>query len=271
MHDGTERRQPGSHFRHLRAAVDELVAVPVARDGEQHRRLELAEAVEHAPRTELWRARRPDRTEARHGEEGDERLRDIREVRDDAVAALHAELLQADAGPRHLLAEVAERQLDRRARLRVRDYRRRAGVLLAADHVLGAVDQRTREPLGAGHLARSEHALVRHVRADFEEVPDRAPEPLEIGDGPAVELLVACEVVSALVPQPLDEAAELEPRAPVGRRRPEDLSLREHDARSLRDENGAAGDIPVAQACEDVVHLLERERLRAQRDSTLPV
>ena len=178
VHDGAERRQPGTHLRHLRAAVDELVAVAVARDGEQHRRLELAEAVEHAPRAELRRARRPDRAEARRGEEGDERLRDVREVRDDAVAALHAELLQADARPRDLLAQVAERQLDRRAGLGVRDDRGRPDVLVAADHVLGAVDQGAREPLGAGHLPRAEHALVRRVRADLEEVPDRAPEAL---------------------------------------------------------------------------------------------
>ena len=97
--DGPERRQPRSHLRHLLAAVDELVAVAVAGDGEQHRRLELAEPVEHAPRAELRRARRPDGAEARRGEEGDERLRDVREVRDDAVAALHAELAAGRRAP----------------------------------------------------------------------------------------------------------------------------------------------------------------------------
>ena len=45
------------------------VAVAVAVDGEQHRRLDLAEPVDHAARPELRRAARPDGAEGRGGEE----------------------------------------------------------------------------------------------------------------------------------------------------------------------------------------------------------
>ncbi len=59
------------------AAVDLLPAVAVAADREQELRLELAEAVDHAARPELRRAGRPDRPEARRGQERDQRLRDV--------------------------------------------------------------------------------------------------------------------------------------------------------------------------------------------------
>ena len=67
--------QPGADLGHLVAAVDRLVAVDVAGDGEQHRRLDLAEPVDDAARPELRGAARPHRAEARGGEEGDERSR----------------------------------------------------------------------------------------------------------------------------------------------------------------------------------------------------
>ena len=173
--DGRSDGSPARISATCGAAVDELVAVPVARDGEQHRRLELAEAVEHAPRTELRRARRPDRAEARRrrgrrraspGHSGGTRRRGRRAARR-APAGRRAPAPPARAGRRTSARSARASASARRPR--------RAGVLVAADHVLGAVEPRTREPLGAGHLARAEHALVRRVRADLEEVPDRRP------------------------------------------------------------------------------------------------
>ena len=244
---------------HLLAAVDELVAPAVAGDREQHLRLELPEPVEHAAHAELRRARRPDRAEARGREEGDERLRDVRQVRDDPVAGPDAEPLQARARARDLLAELAERELRRLARLRVRDDGDRVHVLVAAEHVLGVVQPRAGEPLRAGHLARAEHALVRRVRADLEVVPDRRPEALEVGDRPAPERVVVREVEAALAAQPLEVAADLESLAHVRRRRPEDLPLDrraagERVARRSRHEHGAAGDLAFAEPVEHLVH-----------------
>ena len=48
-----------------------LAVVPVAVDGEEHARLDLAEAVEHALHAEIRRARRPDGAEARRAEHRD--------------------------------------------------------------------------------------------------------------------------------------------------------------------------------------------------------
>ena len=163
LHDGLQARQLRPHLRDLLAPVDVLVAVPVRGDGQEHLRLELAEAVEDAPDAELGRARGPDRAEARAREEADERLRDVREVGDDPVPGADPQALQAGAGARDLLAEVAERELERRARLRVRDDRVRIEILVAADHVLGEVQARSGEPLGPRHRSGAEDALVRRV------------------------------------------------------------------------------------------------------------
>ena len=51
---------------HDRGAVEVLAAVAVAVDREQHLRLDLGEAVDHAARAELGRGARPDRADARH-------------------------------------------------------------------------------------------------------------------------------------------------------------------------------------------------------------
>ena len=105
------------------APVDRAVAEAVAADRQQHRRLELREAVDDAARAELGRAARPDRAEARRRRERDERLGDVRQVGDDAVAGADAEPHEAGARARDLLAELRERELDRVARLGVRDDR----------------------------------------------------------------------------------------------------------------------------------------------------
>ena len=162
--DGLEAREPLAHRGDLLATVDQPIAPAVAGDGEQELRLELAEPVEDAADAELRRARRPDRAEARAGEEGDERLRDVRQVGDDAVAGADAEPLQPGAGAGDLVAELAERQLERLARLRVRDDRDRVEVVVAPDHVLGEVQPRAREPLRARHR-RASRARARRARA----------------------------------------------------------------------------------------------------------
>src|SRR4029453_10206158 len=63
--DALDARQGGADLCYLPPALDGLVAVGVAGEREQQLRLELAEAVDHAPRPELRGAGGPDRTEAR--------------------------------------------------------------------------------------------------------------------------------------------------------------------------------------------------------------
>ena len=112
-----ERRKPLTDRLHLRAPVDVAVAEAVAADGEHHLRFDLREAVDHAAGSELRRARRPDRTQARGGDERRQRLGNVRQVGDDAVAGADAEALQAGPDPGRQLAQLAERQLQRRAGL----------------------------------------------------------------------------------------------------------------------------------------------------------
>ena len=200
------------------------VAVGVAADREQHLGLDLAEARQHAARAELRRARRPRRPEAGGGQEGDERLGDVRQVGDDAVAGADAEAPQPRARPRDLVAQLAEGQLDRLARLRARDDGHPVGVLVGPQRVLGVVQARAREPLGAGHLRARQDALVGRVRAHAEEVPDRAPEALEVVDRPAPQRVVVREVASALVAQPVQVAPDLGRLAHVRGRGPEHVA-----------------------------------------------
>ena len=78
------------------------VAVAIAVDGEEHLRLDLAEAIDHAAHAELGRAARPDRAQRGRGQQRDERLRHVRQVRGHPVAAAHAEALEPGAGARDL-------------------------------------------------------------------------------------------------------------------------------------------------------------------------
>ena len=76
---------------HGLAAVEVLAAVAVAVDREEDLGLDLGEAVDHAGRAEVRRAARPHRADRGGREEGDDRLGDVRQVGDDAVAALDPE------------------------------------------------------------------------------------------------------------------------------------------------------------------------------------
>ena len=265
--DGLQARQPLAHRGHLLAAVDELVAPAVAGDGEQHLRLELAEAVRRRCGRRTPAGTSPRRAEARGREEGDERLGDVRQVGDDAVAGADAEPLQAGAGARDLLAQLAEGELAWPARLRARDDRDRAGVLVAAEHVLGVVEPRAGEPLGARHLARAEHPLVRRVRADLEEVPERRPEALEV----ARPTSATARRSRRSRGRARGAARSGSARAPscsrsVRRGRPDDAPAGGRPASGSRHEHGAAGDLALAEPVEHVVHVVERVGLRAQRD-----
>ena len=230
-----ERRQRRAQRRHLGAAVDRALAVAVAGDREHDLRLEHRETVDHAARAELGRARSPDRAEARRREEGDQRLRNVRQVADDAVAGPDTERPQAGPGRRDLLAQVAEGQLERAAGLRARDHGHGVLVALLAEHVLGVVQPRPGEPLGARHPLRTEHPLVRRRGAHAEELPERAPEALEVADRPAVQLVVAVKGAIVALREPGQVAADLAPLVRGRRRAPENLAESAYTSSSIRD------------------------------------
>ena len=200
------------------------VAEAVAADGQHHLRLDLGEAVDDAARAELRGAGGPDRPQAGRGDEGHERLGDVRQVGDDAVARADPEPLQPGARPRHLLAQLAEGDLELRAGLGMSDDGHRVGVLVAAHEVLGVVEPRARKPHRSRHLARGQHALERGVGAQLEELPDRPPEPLEVLHRPPPQIVVAREPLVAAALGELHEAADLRALTQVGGRLPQDLS-----------------------------------------------
>ena len=104
--------------------------------------------------------------ERRRRQEADDRLGDVRQVRGDAVAAPDAQALQARPAARDGVAQLRRGELDGFARLRSRDdhdvVRRTTG---QPERVLGVVDQRVREPAGAGH-PRDRRGRGRAVVAD---------------------------------------------------------------------------------------------------------
>jgi hypothetical protein len=222
MLDGWQRGADGGE---LVAPVDRPVAVAVATDGEQHLGLDLREAPDYAPRAELRRARGPHRAEARGSRERHERLVRVGQVPHDAVAATDAEALEARPGARDLVGQLREGQIHGRAGLRALDHRDTVGVLRQAEHVLGVVEARAGEPARAGHGVVGQDTIGPGRRADAIEVPDRAPEALEIVDRPAPQRVVVVEAPPALVAQPVEEPPELGGFADVGGRRPEQISL----------------------------------------------
>jgi hypothetical protein len=233
--DGVHGREPGADLGHLVAPVDPGLAPAVAVDCEEDARLELAEAVEHASGAELRRAGRPDRAEAGGGQERDQRLGDVRQVGDDPVAGADAEPPEPGARPCHLVAQVAEGQVERVTRLRAGEHRDRVELVVTAEHVRREVQPGAREPLGAGHRPRAEHALVRGIRPNLEEVPDRRPEAVEVGHRPSPEV----DEVLAAATDRRRVASEERVLARVLGRRPNHLSDREGPLR--RDAHPAAG------------------------------
>lgn len=211
------RRQAAEDLGHLLAAVDLLAAVAVAAGHQQHDRLDLLEAVDHAARAELQRAGGPYRPEAGRGEEGDQRLGTVREVAGDPVAASYTEVDQQPARAGDLLAQRAPGQVEVRAGLRAGEHRGRVvrgpGT---PQRVLGVVEQRAAEPLGPRHHPLHEHRRALAVVGDLEELPDRGPEALQVVDRPAPQVLVVAQVEVAVRAQPVQEPPDLALRVRVG-------------------------------------------------------
>ena len=218
-----DRRDPPPDRLDLPAPVDVAVAVAVSADGQKHARLDLREAVDDAAGPELRGASGPDRADACGRDEADQRLGDIRHVRDHAIAFSDSEAQKPGPHPAGLLDQLAERELTRTARLRPGHDRDAVAILLEADQVLGVVETRAGEPLRAGHRRIGEHAVVRR-RADPVELPQVAPEALEIVNRPAIQAFVLAELAAALVPQPVHETADLRRIPPVRGRRPQDVT-----------------------------------------------
>ena len=176
-------------------------AVAVAVHGEQDSRLDLREPVDDALHAEVGRAARPDGAEARAGVERDDRLDDVGEVRDDPVAGPDARGAERRRGPPCRLFELSPGRLAEWTELRGVPDGDRVGLPVAI-RVRRVVEPCPREPARPRHRARVDDAAVGLRRAHAEEVPDRAPERLELGHGPAPEVVVALRANAAGVREP---------------------------------------------------------------------
>ena len=183
---GAQRRELLAQRRDRGTDVETLAAVDVPVDGEQHGGLDLGEPVVHGAGAEIRRARRPDRAEAGRGQERHEGLDAVGGERDHAVAAAHADRDEARPRPADQLAQLAAGDRALEAVLPGVDHR---GVRVGAgpQRLFGVVQRGAREPLRAGHLARSQHGRGRRVEADVQELGDGRPEAVEVGDRPLVQ------------------------------------------------------------------------------------
>ncbi len=213
-HHALERRdRPGDLLDDL-AAVEVAAPVAVAVDRQQHLRLDLGKAVDHAPGAELGRRRGPDRPERRAGEHRGHGLGDVRHVRRHAVALGDAQCAQPRRNRRRLRAQLAP--CPRRQRPQLGGVLDRQPVVgLVCEHVLGVVDQRTREPLRAGHRAAAEHARRRASEPQIEVLDDRGPERVDVLHRPAPQVLVALEPQSVRLLHPAPDSASASRAAPA--------------------------------------------------------
>ena len=82
-------------------------------------------------------------------------------------------------------------------------------VLREAEAMLGPVQPCTGEPPRARHLTRLEHTVVRGGCLDIVVVPDRLPEGLQVGHGPAPQRAVVGELQPAVLAKPGEVCREL--------------------------------------------------------------
>ena len=169
-----------------------LAVVPVAVDGDEQLRLDLAEAVEHALFAEIGRAGRPDRADRGGGEHGGDGLGHVRHHRRDAVALARrhgAEEPAAAARP----ARAARPRTGARATLSSPRKTSASPSPRLRQQVLGEVQLRVGEEAGAGHPV----AIVEHARAlvadDAAEIPDEVPERLAVLDRPGVQRVIVAQ------------------------------------------------------------------------------
>ncbi len=222
MVEGQPFRGEGGVCRPQRVQVVRLalrrrqVGLQVAVAGDQHLRLDLAEAVEHRHRPHVGRAHRPDRTQAGAGQEDDDRLRHVGHHRAQPVAALQAHAAQRRRAGRHLAAQLGPGHFAQRAlgqhRLVGEDDRRVPGRMAGVgmrEQVLRVVELCAREPVRAGHARVLQHRAKGRRRLHGEIVPHRSPEGRQVGHRPAPQRVVVGELQAARLPQPALVACDL--------------------------------------------------------------
>ena len=197
------------HLVQHRGAGELLAAVPVAVAGDEHLRLDLGEPVDHAARAEIRRARRPDRAQARGGEQADDRLGHVRQQRRHPVATTDPQRAQATGHPRHLGGELSVAEAPSPASFGIKDYGRTVGIgPRGPQRVTGVVQRGAVEPPDVGHDLAGQGRTVAPVAEHLEVVPDRRPELPGLRHRPLPKVLIAAEVQLVTGLQPAHEAGD---------------------------------------------------------------
>src|SRR5579859_5566737 len=92
MYNLLETFELSDDFREFSLTIKSFTAVLIAIDAEKYLRRELLNPVNHAPRTEVRRATRPERANRGGRQHRDHRLRNVRHVGHDAIARLYTQL-----------------------------------------------------------------------------------------------------------------------------------------------------------------------------------
>ena len=197
-HDDTPHR--GERRDHIPCAsddVDRLVRVSVAVGNHQHLRLDLPEPVEDPRRTEVGRARGPERADRRRGKHRHDGFGNVRQVARDPIAFVDAALAQKGGEAGDVARKLGVRQCSPPALLRPEDQRR--AIIAMAQQVLGEVEPRARKPawtllrIGRRNTrAADQHVVPRlgsipRVSDHVDEAPELGPEQLGFGDRPFVQ------------------------------------------------------------------------------------
>lgn len=230
---GAHRGQSGAQFGDSGGAVVGLAAVAVAVDREQHDRLDLLEAVQHAAGAEVGGAGGPYAADGRGGQERDDRVRGVGYVAADAVAGGDAEPAQFGGERGDLAAQFGPGDGGRFVPFVDVDEGGSVGLVEVeggAQGVFGVVEPGAGEPARAGHRRIGEDRVGGGGEADVEPLGDRAPELLGRAHGPGVQGRVVGDGIGArggggTVPLggPLLEAGQPGAGDPFGARAPQRL------------------------------------------------
>ena len=164
-----------------------FAVVAIAVGAEQHLRLDLSEAIEHALDTEIGRAGRPDDALRQRRERQHPRLRDIRHEGRDAISGAQTKRLQCLRRARHVARQLRIAQAPPRAALVPKDEG--VAAIATAQQILGEIEPRLGEPVRARHLvAVDQHGRAFARRDDAAVIPDVGPEFLRVLHRPLVEL-----------------------------------------------------------------------------------
>ena len=183
------RRQRARRSDEPRQHVVALAAIEIAVSGDQHARLDLAEAIEDALHAEIGRTRRPDRADRRGAERGDDRFRQVRHVRRRRDRRPNARA--AAAPPRTVATSRVELRVTSASRRRPSPLKMMAGASSRRRRRFSAKFSRASgKNLAPGIWSRSSTTRVAHVAADAAEHPDLAPEIRRPVDRETIQIVV---------------------------------------------------------------------------------